>query len=142
MNDLKKNYTAMVQWSEEDTFYLARIRELDGCIAHGFTEAEALKNVREMEKLALAALNEAGQETPEPIELSPDLSGKWLQRVPRKLHGLLRAAAEKDGVSLNLWCATVLAKEVSGSIRCPDCGFYPGERTADGKAKKASEAIK
>lgn len=57
-----------------------------------------------------------------------DPSGKWLQRVPKKLHEELRNAAERDGVSLNMWCATALAKSVSGSIRCPYCGFYPGER--------------
>jgi len=51
-------------------------------------------------------------------------SGRILLRVPRSLHGELIAAADREGVSLNQFCAAVLAGAVKW--RAPD----GDERTA------------
>lgn len=41
-------YSVVIQWSEEDQAYLARAPELPGCITHGDTYEEALKNALEV----------------------------------------------------------------------------------------------
>ena len=40
----------------------------------------------------------------------PDYSGKFNVRIPRSLHHLLADAAERDGVSLNQYVVTLLAR--------------------------------
>lgn len=123
MNKHRSPYTAMVQWSNEDKCYIARSKELEGCVAHGDTEQAAINMLRDNEKLWIKLL-------PAPIPESHDLpSGKWLQRVSRGLHLSIREAADKSGVSINQWVAERLAEAVGrGPVRCTDCGQAPNER--------------
>ena len=39
------NYEVIVFWSKEDECFVAEIPELQGCMAHGVTDLEALQNV-------------------------------------------------------------------------------------------------
>jgi predicted HicB family RNase H-like nuclease len=41
-----------------------------------------------------------------------EYSGKFLIRVPKSLHRALVEEAKREGVSLNLWCVTKLARVV------------------------------
>lgn len=59
-------YSIIIQWSEEDQAYLARAPELPGCITHGDTYEEALKNVKEVIELWLEAAQKAGRPIPAP----------------------------------------------------------------------------
>ena len=59
-------YSIVIQWSEEDQAYLARAPELPGCITHGDTREEALKNVLEVIELWLEAAQKTGRPIPSP----------------------------------------------------------------------------
>lgn len=40
-----KKYSARVRYSEEDKCFVARVPEIDGCMAHGETREEALRQL-------------------------------------------------------------------------------------------------
>jgi predicted RNase H-like HicB family nuclease len=59
-------YSVVIQWSEEDQAYLARAPELPGCITHGDTYEEALKNALEVIDLWIEAAQKSGRPIPPP----------------------------------------------------------------------------
>lgn len=63
---LMYNYEILMYWSKEDNCFIAEIPELNGCIAHGDTEYEALRNISEAKNLWLSTANEFGDEIPVP----------------------------------------------------------------------------
>lgn len=105
-------YTTILRRDEEGDV-VARIKELPGCLAHGKDEAEAIKSLKEMQKLWLDDCIASGQPVPEPEieELLP--SGKWVQRVPRSLHKRLTDAAKRESVSLNQLVTSMLSDAVA-----------------------------
>jgi antitoxin HicB len=93
-------YTKILKRDEEGDV-IATIAELDGCMAHGSDEAEALGNLREAQAAWLEHAFVGGQDIPVP-EVEEELpSGKFVVRVPRSLHQRLNKLARKDDVSLN-----------------------------------------
>ena len=42
---MKHKYKIDLVWDADDKIYIAYVPELDGCMSHGKTEFEALKNV-------------------------------------------------------------------------------------------------
>ena len=58
-------YTTVLRRDEDDDV-IARVEELPGCVAHGSDEAEAIGNLREMQKLWLEDCVETGQVVPVP----------------------------------------------------------------------------
>jgi antitoxin HicB len=104
-------YTTILRRDDEGDI-IARIAELQGCIAHGKDEAGALRNLADMKQLWVVDCLEAGEEIPEPEE-EPLPSGKWVQRVPRSLHRQLTQMAQAEGVSLNQLVTSMLSQEVS-----------------------------
>ncbi|HEY7160250.1 MAG TPA: type II toxin-antitoxin system HicB family antitoxin [Acidobacteriota bacterium] len=115
MKDLKYYmslpYTVILRLDDEGD-YIARVDELQGCSAHGKTAQEALDNLQEVKELWVTDALENGESIPEPSSESPLPSGKWVQRVPRSLHGRLVAAAKREGVSLNQLVTSILAEAV------------------------------
>jgi antitoxin HicB len=120
MTDMTKNlsyyeslpYTVVVRRDEEGDF-VARTQELPGCIAHGESEAVAIEQLRSMQKLWLEDALSAGDLIPEP-EAEEDLpSGKWVQRVPRKLHRDLVREAQRENVSLNQLVTSMLSEALT-----------------------------
>ena len=59
-------YEIVIFWSDEDSVFIAETPELAGCIAHGATQAEALKNINQAIELWLATAREFGDLIPEP----------------------------------------------------------------------------
>lgn len=59
-------YTVIIYWCQEDEIYVAEIPEIKGCLAHGDSKDEALREIDLVaaEWLKLAA--EKGWEIPEP----------------------------------------------------------------------------
>src|SRR5579863_7809485 len=104
-------YTKILRRDDEGDV-VGRIRELPGCTAHGATDAEALENLREMQALWIQDCIDSGQAIPRP-EPEPLLSGKWVQRVPRSLHGKLAHLAKREGVSLNQLVTSILSQSVA-----------------------------
>ena len=59
-------YEIIIYWSNEDDAFIAEAPELSGCMAHGKTPDEALKNVKEAIQLWIDTANEFGNPIPEP----------------------------------------------------------------------------
>lgn len=61
-------YTIEVEPEERrhDAFHVARIAELEGCIAQGRTEAEARSELRDAQRLFIETMLENGVPVPEP----------------------------------------------------------------------------
>jgi predicted RNase H-like HicB family nuclease len=104
-------YTITIRKDDEGDF-VARIPELAGCIAHGEDEAAAIANLRSMQRLWIESALNAGNPIPEP-ESDTMPSGKWVQRVPRRLHKELVAAAKRDNVSLNQLVTSMLSEALA-----------------------------
>lgn len=59
-------YEIIIFWSEVDQAFIAEMPELKGCIAHGDTQAEALKEVNKVAKEWLLMAKEKGWNIPQP----------------------------------------------------------------------------
>ncbi len=59
-------YETIIYWSEEDQSFIADVPELPGCMAHGATPDEALKNAQDAMRLWLDTAREFGDPIPEP----------------------------------------------------------------------------
>lgn len=111
---LKRPYMRTVV-PQEDGSYHAEIVEFPGCMATGETAAQALEMLEGVAESWLAAVLDAGQQVPLPLE-NNDYSGKLVLRMPRGLHRKAALLAEREGVSLNQLITTCLAERV-GSAR-------------------------
>ena len=88
---------------------LAYVVEWPDCFAAGRDRTDALTALeRAMRELARYRL-EHGLEIPDPAS---GFSGKVLLRMPKKLHRDAERNATRDGVSLNTWLTTAIAREV------------------------------
>lgn len=97
----------------EDGGFVARIEELPGCISQGDDEVEALAMIKDALDAWLRAALAHGDPIPEPRGIEA-FSGKFNARIPPSLHRDLVRAAEREGVSLNLFVSTALARAVGG----------------------------
>ncbi len=61
-----EKYEIILYWSSEDKVFVAEVPELTGCMAHGKTQEEVLKNVKEAIKLWIETAREFGDPVPEP----------------------------------------------------------------------------
>lgn len=61
-------YEIIIYWSREDEVFIAEVPELSGCIAHGETPEETLKNVKEAIQLWIETAKEFGDSIPKPRE--------------------------------------------------------------------------
>lgn len=58
-------FRIILYWSEEDSVFIADVPELPGCMAHGDTQEEALRNVNDAIGLWLDTAREFGEPVPE-----------------------------------------------------------------------------
>jgi len=63
---MKLKYEILMYWSNEDDCFLAEVPELSGCMAHGDTYKEALKNIEIACKLWIETAQELGWNIPVP----------------------------------------------------------------------------
>ncbi|MDH5718644.1 MAG: type II toxin-antitoxin system HicB family antitoxin [Spirochaetia bacterium] len=59
-------YEIIIYFSNEDKAFIAEVPELSGCMAHGATNEEALKNINEAIELWLKTAKEFGDPIPQP----------------------------------------------------------------------------
>lgn len=102
-------YTVVIR-RDDDGDYVARIEELQGCVAHGGTPDEALGSLVEVQSAWLEEAISSERTIPEPVREENLPSGKWVQRVPRSLHRKLTKIAKKESVSLNHLVSAILAE--------------------------------
>ena len=96
--------------ADPDGGYVIEHPDLPGCL----TQVDSLSEIPYMVKDARDGWLASEYDTdPNNIPLpsyTPDYSGKFNVRIPRSLHHLLVDAAERDGVSLNQYVVTLLAR--------------------------------
>ena len=59
-------YEIIIYWSDEDKIFVAEVPELKGCMAHGKTQTEAVKNINQAFELWLETAIEFGDKIPSP----------------------------------------------------------------------------
>jgi predicted RNase H-like HicB family nuclease len=64
---MKQNtYEMIIWWSAEDDAYVVDVPELPGCMAHGATRQDAIKNAEDAIKFWIKTAKEDSQEIPQP----------------------------------------------------------------------------
>ena len=106
------HYPIEVFWSEEDEGFIAIAPDLPGASAWGECEADAIKELHAVIALWIKAAKKVGNAVPAASDRTDvNYSGKFLMRVPRRLHAALARAAKTQGVSLNQYVLYLLTKE-------------------------------
>jgi predicted RNase H-like HicB family nuclease len=62
---MKLNYEMIIWWSVEDETYVVDVPELPGCMAHGATRQEAIKNAEAAIKFWIKTAKDDGLDIPE-----------------------------------------------------------------------------
>jgi predicted RNase H-like HicB family nuclease len=97
---LREQYLYSVGWSEEDKAFVSRVAEFPSLAAHGDTQEEALRELKDVVGFVLNDLKESGEQIPEPFG-KRTFSGKLVLRMPSYLHRKLALEASQQGISLN-----------------------------------------
>jgi predicted RNase H-like HicB family nuclease len=97
---LVEQYLYNIGWSEEDEAFVARVAEFPSLAAHGETQEEALREIKDVVGFVIEDLTESKEPIPEPFG-KRSFSGKLVLRMPEYLHRQLALEALKQGVSLN-----------------------------------------
>jgi predicted RNase H-like HicB family nuclease len=101
---------------EGEAYYIAEIPDLPGCGTHGETIEEAIKSLEEAKELWIETSLEKGMEIPEPVS-DDEFSGKFLLRIPPRLHMKLTTMAKNEELSLNQFIRKILESNLTlGSI--------------------------
>ena len=101
-----KSYPVYLHFDDEERIWIAEVPDLPGCMAHGATKEEAVKEVERARRLWLSVAHEDGRRVPLPFE---GASGKFVVRIPRSLHHRLQVMARQEKVSLNQLVLTLLS---------------------------------
>jgi predicted RNase H-like HicB family nuclease len=62
-----EKYSYIIQYDEDNEIYVASIPELQGCMAHGDTPEDAIKEVRIVMEMWLDVAEEKGLDIPKPL---------------------------------------------------------------------------
>jgi len=111
---LSLDYPIMINKEIDDgkTYFVAEIPDLPGCGAHGETIDAAMKSLDEARRLWIEVSYEKGLDIPEPAS-EDEFSGKFLLRVPPRLHMELSKNAEKENMSLNQYIRNTLERNIN-----------------------------
>jgi predicted HicB family RNase H-like nuclease len=101
-----EDYQVVLEWTDEDSCFIATIPAWNNVRTHGKTAPEASRNAQEVLQMLIASAKKTGGAVPEPQRA---YSGKLQLRLPTSLHRKLAREAEREGVSLNHWLTTKLA---------------------------------
>ena len=63
---MNAKYEILMYWSNDDQAFIAEVPELPGCMAHGDTQENALKNIQEAIDLWVDSAHETGHDVPAP----------------------------------------------------------------------------
>ena len=64
-NDVLK-YAVIIEWSDEDDVFVARVPDLPGCMAHGHSYDQAVREVQDAMDIWLDVARQRGREIPLP----------------------------------------------------------------------------
>jgi predicted RNase H-like HicB family nuclease len=108
------NYYLSLQYpfnvlADPDGGYVVVFPDLPGCMTQVETLDELSHMVEDARTGWIETEYELGHDIPLPSQ-PMEYSGKFNVRLPRSLHRSLAEAAEREGVSLNQYVATILAR--------------------------------
>ncbi len=107
---VSRPYSVEFEYGESpDEGVLAFIGEWPDCFAAGRTREEAIVELDRTMRELVAYRLERELDIPEP---GTGFSGRVLLRLPRKLHHDAERRATLEGVSLNTWLTTAIAREL------------------------------
>lgn len=89
-----------VGWSAEDNSFIARVAEFPSLAAHGKTQEEALREIKDVVGFVLEDLIVSKEPIPEPFG-KRSFSGKLVLRMPEYMHRQFVLEATQQGISLN-----------------------------------------
>ena len=98
---------------EDGGGFLITFRDLPGCMSDGATEAETIANGKDALKAWVSARIDSGKTVPEPFyrpDTVPDVSGRFVTRLPKSVHAKLTERAKSEGVSLNTLMLSFVAE--------------------------------
>src|SRR5919205_1792249 len=95
-----EQYLYSLGWSEEDEAFIARVAEFPSLAAHGETQEQALREIKNVVEFVLKDLDESGEPIPEPFG-KRSFSGRLVLRMPEYMHRRLALEALRQGISLN-----------------------------------------
>jgi antitoxin HicB len=98
---------------EDGGGFLITFPDLPGCMSDGTTEAETVVNGKDAFKAWVSARKDAKKEIPEPFyrpDTVPEVSGKFVTRLPKSVHAKLTERAKAEGVSLNMLVLAFVAE--------------------------------
>jgi len=109
MNVLDYPFTVRRLSEEEGGGFVIEFPDLSGCISDGASIEEAIAHGYDAVACWIKAARELGRDIPSP---SGELSGRWLQRVPKSLHARLASRAKNEGVSLNTLVIALISEAI------------------------------
>lgn len=95
-----EHYLYSVGWSEADDAFIARVAEFPSLAAHGDTQEDALREIKDVVGFVLNDLKESNETIPEPFG-KRSFSGRLVLRMPEYMHRQLALEALQQGISLN-----------------------------------------
>ena len=107
--DLPYTFTVGKDKEHDDKeYFYVQVNELPGCVSDGISPEAALKNIKDAmyDWIETALLN--GEKVPTP----EGFSGKFTVRIPPSLHKDLIKKVTKEGVSINQFITTAIARAV------------------------------
>jgi antitoxin HicB len=109
---VKQPYNIIIQQDKDGCFY-AKVEEFEGCFAEGQTAGEAWENIHDSMKNWMEIAEEMNVSIPLPkSDQETEYSGKYLLRMPKKLHKELTETSEEEGISLNLLLVNLLSSRL------------------------------
>lgn len=103
------HYTYRVLWSEEDQEHIALCSEFPSLSWLAGTPEAALRGIRKTVAEVVADMQVSGENVPEPLA-SRKFSGKFMVRIPPKVHRHLAIEAAEEHISLNRLVSAKLAQ--------------------------------
>jgi predicted HicB family RNase H-like nuclease len=103
-----KHYTYRVIWSEEDQEYVGLCAEFQSLSFLAESQPEAFQGIVDLVGQIIADMSESGEPIPEPIT-HKQYSGKFMLRIPPRLHCELAIEAAEQRISLNRLISAKLA---------------------------------
>jgi predicted RNase H-like HicB family nuclease len=104
--------------------FVAEIEDLPGCMTQSESLDALYKAIDEARQLWIRTTYEEGQPIPLPRDME-QYTGKFIVRIPKRLHHNLARTAKHEGVSLNQYVLSLLA---SGIVRDSVIGIETGLR--------------
>jgi antitoxin HicB len=113
-----------VEVTKDEFGFFVRVPDLPGCESNGDTLDAAFAAIEEARELWITAAVESKRAVPVPRG-EDGFSGKFVVRVGSAIHRDLVRIADLEGMSLNSYVSSILARETGRYSAASDDGYHP-----------------